>query len=196
MASCRWCRAKPPTADLALSRPETIRWLYRYLVSLSTFAPALSSAEPILPLCRSVKSDARSVASWRALRRVSWMFMAAPRPPRGQLAALRRAYSPCRSPAFARLGGVSSNPAPPRVVAVVGATAAGKSDLAVALARAVGGEVVNTDSMQLYRGMDIGTAKLTPAERRGVPHHLLDVWDVTVTASVAEYQRMARETMD
>jgi tRNA dimethylallyltransferase len=91
---------------------------------------------------------------------------------------------------------VSSHPAPPRVVAVVGATAAGKSDLAVALARAVGGEVVNTDSMQLYRGMDIGTAKLTPAERRGVPHHLLDVWDVTVTASVAEYQRMARETMD
>jgi tRNA dimethylallyltransferase len=91
---------------------------------------------------------------------------------------------------------VSSHPTPPRVVAVVGATAAGKSDLAVALAGAIGGEVVNTDSMQLYRGMDIGTAKLAPAERRGVPHHLLDVWDVTVTASVAEYQRMARETMD
>jgi tRNA dimethylallyltransferase len=61
------------------------------------------------------------------------------------------------------------------LIAVVGPTAAGKSDLAVELARALGGEVVNADSMQLYRGMDIGTAKLTPAERRGVPHHLLDV---------------------
>ncbi|QMU78745.1 tRNA (adenosine(37)-N6)-dimethylallyltransferase MiaA [Streptacidiphilus sp. PB12-B1b] len=84
----------------------------------------------------------------------------------------------------------------PRVITVVGATAAGKSDLGVALALELGGEVVNTDSMQLYRGMDIGTAKLTPQERRGVPHHLLDVWDVTVAASVAEYQRMAREVID
>lgn len=50
--------------------------------------------------------------------------------------------------------------------------------------------------MQLYRGMDIGTAKLTPEERGGVPHHLLDIWDVTVTASVAEYQRLARERID
>jgi tRNA dimethylallyltransferase len=78
------------------------------------------------------------------------------------------------------------------VVAVVGPTAAGKSDLGVELARRLGGEVVNADSMQLYAGMDIGTAKLTAAERGGVPHHLLDVWNVTVTASVAEYQRMAR----
>jgi tRNA dimethylallyltransferase len=78
------------------------------------------------------------------------------------------------------------------VLAVVGPTAAGKSDLGVALAEALGGEVVNADSMQLYRGMDVGTAKLTAAERRGVPHHLLDVWDVTETASVAEYQRLAR----
>ncbi|AXI79735.1 tRNA (adenosine(37)-N6)-dimethylallyltransferase MiaA [Peterkaempfera bronchialis] len=89
-----------------------------------------------------------------------------------------------------------SRPAPPRVVAVVGATAAGKSDLAVALARELGGEVVNTDSMQLYRGMDIGTAKLTPEERGGIPHHLLDVWDVTEAASVAEYQRLARAVID
>jgi tRNA dimethylallyltransferase len=74
------------------------------------------------------------------------------------------------------------------LIAVVGPTAAGKSDLAVDLALALDGEVVNADSMQLYRGMDIGTAKLTQAERRGVPHHLLDVWDVTATASVAEYQ--------
>ncbi|MFD5319470.1 tRNA (adenosine(37)-N6)-dimethylallyltransferase MiaA [Streptomyces sp. NPDC127098] len=84
----------------------------------------------------------------------------------------------------------------PQVIAVVGATAAGKSDLGVALAERLGGEVVNADSMQLYRGMDIGTAKLTEEERRGVPHHLLDVWDVTVTASVAEYQRLARATID
>ena len=65
-----------------------------------------------------------------------------------------------------------------RVIAVVGPTAAGKSGLAVDLALALDGEVINADSMQLYRGMDIGTAKLTLAERQGVPHHLLDVWDV------------------
>jgi tRNA dimethylallyltransferase len=82
-----------------------------------------------------------------------------------------------------------------RLVAVVGPTAAGKSDLAVELALRLDGEVVNADSMQLYRGMDVGTAKLTLDERRGVPHHLLDVWDVTETASVAEYQRLARETI-
>src|SRR4051794_5340972 len=79
------------------------------------------------------------------------------------------------------------------VVAVVGATAVGKSDLAVDLALELGGEVVNTDSMQLYRGMDIGTAKLPPAERRGVPHHLLDVLEVTETATVAEFQSRARD---
>jgi len=81
------------------------------------------------------------------------------------------------------------------LVAVVGATATGKSDLAVALARALDGEVVNADSMQLYRGMDIGTAKLTMAERRGIPHHLLDIWDVTTTASVAEYQVLANDVI-
>ncbi|GGZ89253.1 tRNA (adenosine(37)-N6)-dimethylallyltransferase MiaA [Streptomyces echinoruber] len=90
----------------------------------------------------------------------------------------------------------SSASATPRVIAVVGPTAAGKSDLGVFLAQQLGGEVINADSMQLYRGMDIGTAKLTPQERGGVPHHLLDVWDVTVTASVAEYQRMARRKID
>jgi tRNA dimethylallyltransferase len=77
------------------------------------------------------------------------------------------------------------------LIAVVGPTAAGKSDLGVELALALNGEVINADSMQLYRGMDIGTAKLTPEERSGVPHHLLDVWDVTTTASVAEYQELA-----
>jgi len=82
------------------------------------------------------------------------------------------------------------------LVAVVGPTATGKSELAVALAERLGGEVVNADSMQLYRGMDIGTAKPGPAERRGVPHHLLDVWEVTERASVAEYQRLARAAID
>lgn len=82
------------------------------------------------------------------------------------------------------------------VIAVVGATAAGKSDLAVDLALRLGGEVINTDSMQLYEGMDIGTAKLTDRERRGVPHHLLDIWPVTRTASVAEYQRLVRPLID
>ncbi|MEU7041897.1 tRNA (adenosine(37)-N6)-dimethylallyltransferase MiaA [Streptomyces varsoviensis] len=84
----------------------------------------------------------------------------------------------------------------PRVIAVVGPTAAGKSDLGVAIARRLDGEVVNADSMQLYKGMDIGTAKLTVAEREGVVHRLLDIWDVTETASVAEYQRLARAEID
>jgi tRNA dimethylallyltransferase len=79
-----------------------------------------------------------------------------------------------------------------QVVAVVGATATGKSDVAVELALETGGEVVNADSMQLYTGMDVGTAKITPEERRGVPHHLLDVWPVTRAAAVAEYQQLAR----
>jgi tRNA dimethylallyltransferase len=82
------------------------------------------------------------------------------------------------------------------VIAVVGPTAVGKSDLGVALARAIGGEVINADSMQLYRGMDIGTAKLTEAERQGVPHHLLDIWPVTQRAAVAEYQQLARDCID
>ncbi|MFD1369233.1 tRNA (adenosine(37)-N6)-dimethylallyltransferase MiaA [Actinoplanes sichuanensis] len=83
-----------------------------------------------------------------------------------------------------------------RVLTVVGPTAAGKSALSIALAHELGGEVVNADSMQLYRGMDIGTAKLTRAERDGVPHHLLDIWDVTEPAAVAEYQRLARAAID
>ena len=78
-----------------------------------------------------------------------------------------------------------------RPIAVFGPTASGKSALGLALAHELDGEVVNVDSMQLYRGMDIGTAKLTPAEREGIPHHQLDVWDVTETASVARYQRDA-----
>jgi len=83
-----------------------------------------------------------------------------------------------------------------RPIAIVGPTATGKSALAVALAEQLGGEVLNADAMQLYRGMDIGTAKVTDDERRGVPHHLLDVLDVTETASVAAYQRDARATVE
>ena len=84
----------------------------------------------------------------------------------------------------------------PPVVAVVGPTATGKTALAVDLARRLGGEVVNADSMQLYRGMDIGTAKPDPAERGGVPHHLLDLWHVRQPASVAEYRDLARAEID
>jgi tRNA dimethylallyltransferase len=79
-----------------------------------------------------------------------------------------------------------------RVLAVVGPTATGKSDLAIALAQRLGGEVINADSMQLYAGMDIGTAKLSLAERGGVEHHLLDIWPIAKSAAVAEYQVLAR----
>jgi tRNA dimethylallyltransferase len=84
----------------------------------------------------------------------------------------------------------------PPVVAVVGPTATGKTALAVALAHRLCGEVVNADSMQLYRGMDIGTAKPDLAERDGVPHHLLDLWHVREAASVAEYRERARAEID
>ncbi|MEU4313651.1 tRNA (adenosine(37)-N6)-dimethylallyltransferase MiaA [Nocardia sp. NPDC024068] len=79
----------------------------------------------------------------------------------------------------------------PRPVAVVGPTATGKSDLALDLAEYLDGEIVNIDAMQLYRGMDIGTAKLAPEQRRGIAHHQLDVLDVTETATVAAYQSAA-----
>lgn len=81
------------------------------------------------------------------------------------------------------------------VAAIVGPTASGKSDLAVAVATRLGAEVVNADAMQLYRNMDVGTAKLPPAERCGVPHHLLDVLEIAQTATVAAFQRMARTTL-
>jgi tRNA dimethylallyltransferase len=84
----------------------------------------------------------------------------------------------------------------PPVVAVVGPTATGKTALAVALAQRLGGEVVNADSMQLYRGMDIGTAKPDLGERDGVPHHLLDLWHVREAASVADYRQRARAEID
>ena len=79
------------------------------------------------------------------------------------------------------------------VIVICGATATGKSDLAVSLAKNIDGEVINADSMQLYKGMDIGTAKITVEERQGIPHHLLDLLDVTEDANVAWYQEKARE---
>jgi len=82
------------------------------------------------------------------------------------------------------------------LVAVVGPTAAGKTALSLQLAHALDGEVINADSMQLYQGMDIGTAKLRPDQREGVPHHALDLWPVTEPASVAEYQRVARAAIE
>jgi tRNA dimethylallyltransferase len=82
------------------------------------------------------------------------------------------------------------------VIAVVGPTATGKSGLGIQLARALGGEIVNADSMQLYAGMDIGTAKEPEAARQGVPHHLLDIWPVTQAANVADYQKLARAAID
>lgn len=78
------------------------------------------------------------------------------------------------------------------IVAIVGPTASGKTSLSLALAAALPGEVVNTDAMQVYRGMDIGTAKLPVAERRGIPHHLLDTLDVREPATVAQFQAWAR----
>lgn len=82
-----------------------------------------------------------------------------------------------------------------RPIAVVGATGTGKSALALDLAERLGGEVINCDAMQQYRGMDIGTAKLTVAERRGIPHHRLDVLDVTETASVADFRDEAEREL-
>lgn len=83
-----------------------------------------------------------------------------------------------------------------RLVVVAGPTGTGKSELALDLAERLDGEIVNADSMQLYRGMDIGTAKLAPADRRGITHHLLDVLEVTQTATVAAYQRDARAAVE
>ncbi len=85
---------------------------------------------------------------------------------------------------------------PGPVVAVLGPTAVGKSALGVRLASALSGEVVNADSMQLYRGMDVGTAKIGADEMAGVAHHLLDIWPVTEPASVATYQELARTQLD
>ena len=84
----------------------------------------------------------------------------------------------------------------PKLVAVVGTTASGKSTLGIELARIFGGEVVSADSRQVYRGLDLGTGKVTPEETLGVPHHLLDILPVNRPFSLAEYQTLAYEAID
>ena len=83
-----------------------------------------------------------------------------------------------------------------KLVVLAGATATGKSSLSVELAQAIDAEIINADSMQVYRGMDIGTAKITVEERQGIPHHMLDVLDVNQDSTVAWYQSGAREVID
>ncbi|WP_354530270.1 tRNA (adenosine(37)-N6)-dimethylallyltransferase MiaA [Nakamurella sp. UYEF19] len=83
-----------------------------------------------------------------------------------------------------------------RLIVLAGPTGTGKSDAALDIAELLDGEIVNADSMQLYRGMDIGTAKLPPDARRGIPHHLLDVLDISRRASVAAYQQQARQHVE
>lgn len=94
------------------------------------------------------------------------------------------------------VGAVPSPSASPPVIAIVGATATGKSAVSLALAQQLGGEIINADSMQFYRGMDIGTAKLPLDQRQGIAHHQLDTLDVSEDASVADYQQAARADID
>lgn len=82
------------------------------------------------------------------------------------------------------------------LIIICGPTATGKSDLALEVAEKFDGEIINADSMQLYKGMDIGTAKLAEVERRGIPHHLLDILSVNQDASVAAYQELARSAIE
>ena len=82
------------------------------------------------------------------------------------------------------------------LVVIGGATATGKSDLAIALAQKIGGEIISADSMQLYRGMDIGTANLSMEERQGIPHHMLDLVEVSADVNVAWFQEQARTKID
>ena len=83
-----------------------------------------------------------------------------------------------------------------KLIVICGATATGKSELAIAVAKEINAEVVNADSMQVYKGMDIGTAKLSVPERAGVAHHLIDVLDIKDEANVSWYQEVARNKID
>lgn len=83
-----------------------------------------------------------------------------------------------------------------KIIVITGPTATGKSALAVNLAKAISGEVISADSMQIYRGMDVGTAKITEAETEGVPHHMIDIVDPKTRFTVAEYQKIAIETIN
>jgi tRNA dimethylallyltransferase len=82
-----------------------------------------------------------------------------------------------------------------KLIVICGATATGKSDLAVSLAQEINAEIINADSMQLYKGMDIGTAKITVAEQKGIPHHMMDLLEVNQDANVAWYQEQARNVI-
>ena len=105
---------------------------------------------------------------------------------------VRRPRTPSQLPRTPTAEPTTQDQSTAPVIAVVGPTATGKSALGIAIAEVLHGEVVNCDSMQLYRGMDIGTAKLTFAERHGITHHLVDVLDVVDEATVAAYQEAAR----
>ena len=83
-----------------------------------------------------------------------------------------------------------------RLIVICGPTASGKSDLAIAIAKEIDGEIVNADTMSLYRNMNIGTAKVMPEERQGIPHHMIDVLDPSEDANVAWFQREARKVID
>lgn len=97
---------------------------------------------------------------------------------------------------FATIGAVNASTSQPQVIAIVGPTATGKSDLALELAERLDGEIVNSDASQFYRGMDIGTAKLPVAERRGIPHHQMDTLDISEEATIARFQAGARHDID
>lgn len=102
---------------------------------------------------------------------------------------------PPADPATRDADGSGNAPRGPDVLCLVGPTASGKSAVGIELARAIGGEVVNADAFQVYRGMDIGTAKVPEADRHGVPHHLIDVLDIAEELSVAAYQRVGRAVL-
>ena len=84
----------------------------------------------------------------------------------------------------------------PKLIAVVGTNASGKSSLAISLARSLGGEVISADSRQVYRGLDLGSGKVTAQEMQGVPHHLLDVCDPGTFFTMADFQRLAYRAID
>ena len=82
------------------------------------------------------------------------------------------------------------------VVAIIGPTASGKTALSIQLAKSINGEIINGDAMQVYKRLDIGTAKITKEEMEGVPHHLIDIKEPTESFSVAEYQQLVRDKID
>src|SRR3954452_17656146 len=161
------------TVPSASTRPKAVQ---SFMIPSSFFPAPEASMPPTTATAQCERQPSIGILS-RALSQVQPGYGEAPADDRDHMVS----YGGC----------VPLQPVP-RVIAVVGPTAAGKSALGIALAQELGGEVVNADSMQLYRGMDIGTAKLSLAQRDGVPHHVLDIWDVTEPASVAEYQKAAR----